>query len=82
MTEQAADSISEFSFNTKYNTNRKSAGLWILSHAIHQWPWIIMAMIGAVSNAALASVVPIYIGKAFNEVIKDSPHSPSSDAMP
>lgn len=32
-----------------------------------------MALIGAISNAALASVVPIYIGKAFNEVIKDSP---------
>ncbi len=73
MTVQAAESISEFSFQTKYQTNRKSAGLWILSHAIHQWPWIIMALIGAIGNAALASVVPIYIGKAFNEIIKDAP---------
>lgn len=73
MTTPPAENISEFSFKTKYQTNRKSAGIWILSHAIHQWPWIIMALIGAISNAALASVVPIYIGKAFNEVIKDSP---------
>ncbi|QRN83750.1 ABC transporter ATP-binding protein [Chloroflexota bacterium] len=73
MTVQAADNISEFSFKTKYKTNRNSAGLWISSHAIHQWPWIIMALIGAISNAALAGVVPIYIGKAFNEVIKGSP---------
>lgn len=73
MTAQAADSISEFTFKTKYQTNRKSAGLWILSHAIHQWPWIIMALIGAIGNAALASIVPIYIGKAFNEIIKNSP---------
>lgn len=32
-----------------------------------------MALIGAIGNAALASVVPIYIGKAFNEIIKDAP---------
>ena len=73
MTAQTAESISEFSFKTKYKTNRKSPGTWIFSHAIHQWPWIIMAVLGAVGNAALASVVPIYIGKAFNEIIKDSP---------
>ncbi|MBG0771912.1 MAG: ABC transporter ATP-binding protein, partial [Anaerolineaceae bacterium] len=73
MTVQAAESISEFSFQTKYKTNRKSAGLWIISHAIHQWPWIIMALIGAIGNAALAGVVPIYIGKAFNEILKDAP---------
>ena len=73
MTAQTSENISEFSFKTKYQTNLKSAGLWIFSHAIHQWPWIIMALFGAISNAALASVVPIYIGKAFNEIIKASP---------
>jgi ATP-binding cassette subfamily B protein len=73
MTAQTAETISEFSFKTKYKSNRSSAGRWILSHAIHQWPWILMAVIGAVSNAALASVVPIYIGKAFNEILKDAP---------
>ncbi len=73
MTAQTAESISEFSFKTKYETNRKSPGTWIFSHAIHQWPWILMALIGAIGNAALASVVPIYIGRAFNEIIKDTP---------
>jgi ATP-binding cassette subfamily B protein len=70
MTAQTAETISEFSFKTKYKSNRSSAGRWILSHAIHQWPWILMAVIGAIGNAALASVVPIYIGKAFNEILK------------
>lgn len=32
-----------------------------------------MAVFGAISNATLASIVPIYIGKAFNEIIKASP---------
>jgi ATP-binding cassette, subfamily B, bacterial len=73
MTAQTANSISEFSFKAKYKTNQKSAGAWVLSHAIHQWPWILMALFGAISNAALASVVPIYIGKAFNEILTSSP---------
>jgi ATP-binding cassette subfamily B protein len=29
-----------------------------------------MALFGAISNAALASVIPIFIGKAFNEILK------------
>ena len=73
MTTQSMDSISEFSFETKYETNQKSPVLWILSHAIHQWPWILMAFFGAVGNAALASVVPIYIGRAFNEILTPNP---------
>ncbi len=73
MTAQTADAISEFSFKAKYKTNRKGPGVWVLSHAIRQWPLILMAFIGAMGNAALASVVPIYIGKAFNEIIKSSP---------
>ena len=73
MTTQSFEAISEFTFETKYQTNRKSAILWILSHVIHQWPWIIMALVGAIGNAALASVVPIYIGRAFNEILTPSP---------
>ena len=73
MTALTGDNVSEFSFETKYKTNSKTPILWILSHTIHQWPWIIMALIGAISNAALASVVPIYIGRAFNEILKSNP---------
>ena len=73
MTTQPADQVSEFSFKTKYTTNQKSELIWIFSHAIQQWPWIILALFGAISNAALASVVPVYIGMAFNEIIKPQP---------
>lgn len=73
MTAVTAESVSEFSFEAKYKTNRKTPILWILSHAIHQWPWILMALIGATSNAALASVVPIYIGRAFNQILEPAP---------
>jgi ATP-binding cassette, subfamily B, bacterial len=67
------EEIAEFSFATKYRTNHQKPGVWILSHSIRQWHWILVALIGSVANAALASVVPIYIGMAFNEVIKPEP---------
>lgn len=69
MAAQAASDITEFSFQSKYKTNRESPLKWILSHAVHQWPYILLALVGAISNAALASVVPIFIGRAFNEVL-------------
>jgi ATP-binding cassette subfamily B protein len=73
MTAQSAEGVAEFTFEKKYETNRDSALKWILSHAVHQWPYILMALVGAISNAGLASIVPIYIGKAFNEILSDQP---------
>ncbi len=69
----SVEGITEFSLKTKYKTNQKSPIMWILSHTIRQWHWLLLAVLGAVSNAALASFVPIYIGRAFNEVIKQNP---------
>lgn len=73
MTPKNIDSISEFSFEPKYETNKKSEIIWILSHVIHQWQWILMALVGATGNAALAGVVPVYIGRAFNEILTENP---------
>ena len=73
MTTQTANRVSEYRFKTKYNTNQGTPLLWIISHAIHQWPWILLAVIGAISNAALASIVPIFIGRAFNEILLPEP---------
>jgi ATP-binding cassette subfamily B protein len=73
MASQTFKGISEFSYDTRYTTNRKSPFRWIMSHAIHQWPWILVALIGAAGNAALASVVPMFIGRAFTEVTSADP---------
>ncbi len=67
------EGIAEFSFETKYKTKQTKPMVWVFSHAIHQWPWILLALIGAFGNAVLAGYAPIYIGKAFNEVIKATP---------
>ena len=73
MTVKSYEGMAEFSFKTKYKTNQKKPGIWILSHAIQQWHWILIALLGAVSNAILASMVPIYIGRAFNEILQPTP---------
>ncbi len=73
MTVKTIEPVAEFSFATKYKTKHQKPGTWVLSHSVRQWHWILLALIGAVSNAALASVVPIYIGKAYFEITQPSP---------
>ena len=65
--------FSEINFEAQYKTNQKSPSLWVFSHAIRQWTWILLAVIGAIGNAALAGVVPVYTGRAFNEILTPSP---------
>lgn len=62
----------EFSLPLPYSTDRRGPARWVFSHTIHQWPIVLVALLGAISNAALASFVPIYMGKAL-EVVSVSP---------
>ena len=59
---------SEFTRATKYNSDRRSAVRWLISHAFHHWPLIIMTLVGAFGNAALAALVPVLIGDAINVI--------------
>jgi len=58
----------EFTIPPPYQTDRRSPLRWIFSHMLHQWPIFLVALIGAVGNAALAGVAPILIGNAFDLV--------------
>ena len=64
---------SEFSLPVKYQADRRGAVRWITSHAIRHWVLIIGMFIGAIGNAALATLVPIYIGRAFNAILASPP---------
>ena len=64
MTEQVA--VSEFTISKKYESDRRSPVHWIFSHAIHQWPILLMAFLGAFGNAGLFSITPVMIGRAFD----------------
>ena len=73
MTSQSPVNVSEINFEPQYKSNQTKPGRWVLSHALRQWPWILMAILGAIGNAALAGVVPVFTGRAFNEILTPSP---------
>ena len=58
--------FAEFRIAEHYQTNRSNAVRWIFSHAIQQWPMIIVGLIGAFGNAAMMAVIPVLTGNAFD----------------
>jgi ATP-binding cassette subfamily B protein len=61
--------MSEFIVSTARQTNRTSPARWIFSHARHNPLPIVTMLVGAFGNAALAALVPILIGIAFEAVL-------------
>ncbi len=61
-----AMTTAEFTLPLPYQTDRRSPLRWILSHMLHQWPIVLIAIVGAVGNAALAGVAPVLMGNAFD----------------
>ncbi|HLO28311.1 MAG TPA: hypothetical protein VK249_04205, partial [Anaerolineales bacterium] len=63
----------EFSMQRAHVSDRANPVSWVWSHA-RRHGWIITMMIaGAVGNAALASLVPVLTGDAFNAMLKPVP---------
>ncbi len=67
------DTTAEFTIKSTYTTDRRSPARWVISHALHQWPVLAVALIGAVGNAALQAVTQVQVGKAFNVVSAATP---------
>ena len=65
--------ISEFNIPFRYKTRRSSAVSWVASHALHHWPIFLVAIIGAVGNAALASIPALQYGIVFENLISGNP---------
>lgn len=53
--------------------NRHSPGRWITAHFLKYWYLGIVMLLGAIGNAALASLVPLIIGFALNAMLEDPP---------
>jgi ATP-binding cassette, subfamily B, bacterial len=62
----------EFTIEKKHKTDTRGPIRWIFSHLIRYWHIGIIMLLGALGNAALAAVVPVYIGQAY-EAITISP---------
>jgi ATP-binding cassette subfamily B protein len=67
---QTSSTPSEFTLPQRRKTDRQGPGRWIFSHAIHYWHLAVIMTVGAIGNAALAAVVPILIGQAFDLILE------------
>lgn len=65
---------SEFSISTRYKSKRTTPLNWVVSHALHQWPFMLMGILGAIGNASLASVPAIYFGEVFEDLVDLQPN--------
>ena len=65
---------SEFTLPQRPATDRSGPVRWISSHVRHYWYLIIITILGAFGNAALAALVPIYTGRAFNIITQPTPN--------
>src|SRR6266536_97732 len=73
LTFMATTAPAEFSMERPHIYDRSHPVRWIWSHASrHSWI-IVMMVLGAVGNAALAAVVPVLTGNAFNAMLKPVP---------
>ena len=64
---------SEFTIPPRFHTDRHGPVRWILSYTRRYWYLVVSMLIGAISNAALAAVVPVLIGQAFNAINQPVP---------
>jgi ATP-binding cassette subfamily B protein len=66
-------SAAEFTLIRKPSQKLKGPARWIWSHAARYWPILIMLVVGAIGNAALAAVIPVLVGNAFNDMLQTHP---------
>ena len=68
-----ATTAMEFKAPEAFATDRRGPVRWILSYVRHYWYIAAVMVIGAAGNAALAAVVPILVGQAFNAILQSPP---------
>jgi ATP-binding cassette subfamily B protein len=66
-------SVSEFVVSQAWSSDRRGPGRWIISHASRHKLFILGILVGAFGNAALAAVMPLLIGRAFDAVVASPP---------
>ncbi len=66
--------MGEFAIHVPKPTDRQSPGRWIVSHVAQHWVLFIVMLVGAFGNAALAAVLPIFIGIAFDAALATPPN--------
>ncbi len=63
----------EFTLERRFTSDKSGPVRWLWSHVSQYWPIIVMMLVGALGNAALAAVVPVLTGNAFNAMLAPQP---------
>jgi ATP-binding cassette, subfamily B, bacterial len=63
----------EFTLPDQYTYDRRSPLRWVVSHALRHWWLVALLFFGALGNAAMASLVPVLTGQAFNAILAQPP---------
>jgi ATP-binding cassette subfamily B protein len=71
--ETASIPLSEFTVQRAWQPDRSSPARWIFSHVRRHWIYIVGTLIGALGNAAGASLMPMFIGQAFDAMTQAPP---------
>ena len=66
---------SEYIAPPRFTSDRRNAVRWVTSHGLRYWYLGVIMLIGAIGNAALAAVVPVLIGQAFNAILATPPQT-------
>jgi ATP-binding cassette subfamily B protein len=74
MTTTTISAPAEFTLTRKPSERAKGPARWVWSHAVRYWYILVVLVIGAIGNAALASAVPVLVGNAFNDMLKPNPN--------
>jgi ATP-binding cassette subfamily B protein len=69
----ATATSAEFTLPDQYSYDRRSPLRWVISHALRHWWLVAVLIVGALGNAAMASLVPIFTGQAFNAILAQPP---------
>ena len=68
-------SPAEFTLARRFISDKRNALRWIISHSLRHWWLVLLMLIGAIGNAALAAYVPVLTGDAFNAMLKIPPEA-------
>ena len=69
----ALSSSAEFTLVRQTSDRTNGPARWVWSHAVRYWPILLMLVVGAIGNAALAAAVPVLVGNAFNDMLQKNP---------
>ncbi len=70
-----SNSASKFTLARRHTSDRRSPIRWLVSHALRHWWLVLIMLIGAVGNAALAAYGPVLTGDAFNAMLRVPPET-------